>query len=345
MRTFTSVLVFLCAGLVRVNSQTVDFRTSHGCFGQPTTLISEATVRDSIVLYLWDLNGDGSFYDAIGDSIVHLFQLPGYQNVGHKVVTIEGHSKAIYKQVPIGGVSAGLTFENACVEEPVLFHNTSVAFADTAILFIWDFGDGSPVSNLENPIHTYMSNNAFLVSFIVQTSGDCKDSIYKDVVIENPPVISFTFYGDTIFPIGDSLIVQASGSFDSVLWSTGARTITIVVRQSGTYTCTAYKGSCSGMKSFTAETREYGDEPEVEELFTPNGDGFNDHWEILNLVKMAPCETEVYNRRGERVFSSSDYNNDWDGTWKGKSLPNDTYYYFVRCYNKKLAKGTVNILK
>jgi gliding motility-associated-like protein len=99
------------------------------------------------------------------------------------------------------------------------------------------------------------------------------------------------------------------------------------------------------MKSFTAETREYGDEPEVEELFTPNGDGFNDHWEILNLVKMAPCETEVYNRRGERVFSSSDYNNDWDGTWKGKSLPNDTYYYFVRCYNKKLAKGTVNILK
>ena len=99
------------------------------------------------------------------------------------------------------------------------------------------------------------------------------------------------------------------------------------------------------MAGFNVTIKEPGTEPVIGNIFTPNGDGHNDHWEILNLADFKPCRVNVFDRYGTQVFSSSDYKNDWDGSYNGKQLANDTYYYFVRCYDDVLYKGNVNILK
>jgi gliding motility-associated-like protein len=39
---------------------------------------------------------------------------------------------------------------------------------------------------------------------------------------------------------------------------------------------------------------------------------------------------KVYNRWGELVYESYDDNASWDGTYKGKDQPNDTYIYIVK---------------
>ncbi len=345
MRQIFVILIILAVPFLG-GAQTVDFKVSHTCYGDATTLISTATVRDSIVKYLWDFNGDGSFYDwPEGDTVTYTFPYPGFVNVGHKIVTLNGLSKAIYKQIAIGGIAADFSVSNACFGQPVSFRNRSTEYADTAAFFSWDFGDGTPVSNEENPVHLYSFAGMYNVSLYVVTKGGCSDSLVKSITLESPPVVSFIFSGDTIFPEGDSLTVRVQGSFDSVYWSTGARTQSITVYNAGYYWVQVYRGACSVIRGFNVETREYGDEPEVASLITPNGDGFNDLWEILNLAKVGPCEASVYNKRGERVFSSSDYRNDWNGTYKGGPLSNDTYYYSVRCLNGKLIRGTLNILK
>ncbi len=52
--------------------------------------------------------------------------------------------------------------------------------------YIWDFGDGSPSSNLPNPVHTYTTKNLYKVTLTVTNSGGT-DQITKNVEITDNP--------------------------------------------------------------------------------------------------------------------------------------------------------------
>lgn len=80
-------------------------------------------------------------------------------------------------------------------------------------------------------------------------------------------------------------------------------------------------------------------------LFTPNGDGFNDLWEIPNKTELGKCDVRVYNRWGKLLFADDDYNNDWDGTSEGRPLPEGAYVFVIKTENQGLIKGTVNIVR
>jgi gliding motility-associated-like protein len=63
--------------------------------------------------------------------------------------------------------------------------------------------------------------------------------------------------------------------------------------------------------------------------FTPNGDGTNDLWVVDNISRFPNNVVEIYNRWGELLFQAKDYQNNWDGKYKGKDLPVGTYYYII----------------
>lgn len=68
----------------------------------------------------------------------------------------------------------------------------------------------------------------------------------------------------------------------------------------------------------------------VPNAFSPNGDHVNDLYKISGLDAIAPVEIKIWNRWGEEVFSSINYQNEWDGRNKnGNELPSDTYYYLI----------------
>jgi len=75
------------------------------------------------------------------------------------------------------------------------------------------------------------------------------------------------------------------------------------------------------------------------EGFSPNGDGINDKFVFTNLEKFTPAYFVVFNRNGNPIYESEDYQNDWDGTsmQSGQPLPDGTYYYVL-----ELAKGGGN---
>ncbi|MEO8404862.1 MAG: gliding motility-associated C-terminal domain-containing protein [Chitinophagaceae bacterium] len=83
--------------------------------------------------------------------------------------------------------------------------------------------------------------------------------------------------------------------------------------------------------------------------FTPNGDGINDYWLITNGNCLTSAKAQIFNRYGAIVFESKDYKNDWQGTYKGKPLPDGTYYFvisFVLINGKtEYLKGNVTILR
>jgi gliding motility-associated-like protein len=83
----------------------------------------------------------------------------------------------------------------------------------------------------------------------------------------------------------------------------------------------------------------------VSNLLSPNGDGKNDFWIIHDPVDIAGCDVLVYNRWGQQVFSSKNYNNDWDGTFNGEPLPDGSYYYVIQCDGSVKEKGALTILR
>ncbi|MEY3050403.1 MAG: hypothetical protein RLY31_188 [Bacteroidota bacterium] len=69
----------------------------------------------------------------------------------------------------------------------------------------------------------------------------------------------------------------------------------------------------------------------VPNVFTPNGDGANDRFRVPCLESRYPDNhVKVFNRWGDLVFEASEYQNDWDGRYKGTPLPPGTYFYIIQ---------------
>jgi gliding motility-associated-like protein len=66
------------------------------------------------------------------------------------------------------------------------------------------------------------------------------------------------------------------------------------------------------------------------EAFTPNGDGINDTWKIVDIEKFPNTTVRVFNRWGHLVFSAKNYQNDWAGNYNdfNSILPESSSYYY-----------------
>lgn len=131
------------------------------------------------------------------------------------------------------------------------------------------------------------------------------------------------------------------------LWSTGAITDAVDELQPGEY---SIKVTADNGKDTTVffNIEELICEPTPETHFTPNGDGFNDTWNIARINSFPDFDLFVYNRWGQQVHHQSITYIPWDGRSLGLPLPDATYYYilyFSKTDKNKFIKGPVSILK
>ena len=102
-----------------------------------------------------------------------------------------------------------------------------------------------------------------------------------------------------------------------------------------------------------ADDMGYGDlaiQNSESKIVTPNGDLKNQTFEVAyvlnpNVERDNTCEiiirVKMFNRWGNKVFESRDYQNDWEGVSDGRVgaaqvLPAGTYYYVVELVNSGL---------
>lgn len=103
------------------------------------------------------------------------------------------------------------------------------------------------------------------------------------------------------------------------------------------------EGPCDTLRSYTEELL-------LPNAFTPNGDGANDTWRIVNkngllYHNITVEECGVYNRWGNRVFTGRGM----DFEWNGGDNALDTYHYFIRYQltngETKVKKGEINLIR
>gem|GEM_PF-1009860 len=66
-------------------------------------------------------------------------------------------------------------------------------------------------------------------------------------------------------------------------------------------------------------------------MFSPNGDGVNDVFEIYgNHDALKEYDIKIFNRWGEKIYQSSDPHFQWDGTYKGVPQDPGVFVYFMK---------------
>jgi gliding motility-associated-like protein len=168
------------------------------------------------------------------------------------------------------------------------------------------------------------------------------------VVNENPtPVISKS--NDVDCSTGQAVLHVSGGS--RYVWDikpgihinnvTSANPV-VAPPQTTTYTVTitdgkgcAAKDSITVMADFAKALNNY----PVPSAFTPNNDGKNDCFGLKYWGQVTELQFQVFNRWGERVFSTTNPAHCWNGMYKGVLQPAGGYGYLIKA---KTRCGTVN---
>lgn len=74
-------------------------------------------------------------------------------------------------------------------------------------------------------------------------------------------------------------------------------------------------------------------------FFTPNGDGFNDDWNIKNLELFPKAVITIFNRYGKLLTQLNTINSSWNGTYLENDLAADDYWFHLNFGDGKIIKG------
>ena len=79
-------------------------------------------------------------------------------------------------------------------------------------------------------------------------------------------------------------------------------------------------------------------------FFTPNGDGFNDTWQVngqLQLIK----DILIFNRYGKLLKQLNPASTGWDGTCNGKIQTSNDYWFTVSLEDGRIFKGHFSLIR
>ncbi|SEA46013.1 gliding motility-associated C-terminal domain-containing protein [Flavobacterium gillisiae] len=79
----------------------------------------------------------------------------------------------------------------------------------------------------------------------------------------------------------------------------------------------------------------------IPKFFTPNGDGYNDYWNLKGANKDFNSTSLIYifDRYGKLLKKINPSDLGWDGTFNGRLLPSDDYWFTVKLEDGREAKG------
>lgn len=79
----------------------------------------------------------------------------------------------------------------------------------------------------------------------------------------------------------------------------------------------------------------------IPNYFTPNGDGYNDCWNIKGINSRFNAKTIIYifDRYGKLLNQFSPLSLGWDGTFNGNQMPSSDYWYSVQFEDGRVVKG------
>lgn len=223
---------------------------------------------------------------------------------------------------------ANFDTSKACLGSPYTFQYTGVG----AESYSWQIDSQTFVT--ASPTYTFTSSGMQTVKLVV-SNGCYSDSISKQIQVIEPPN-EFSLGADTSICQGANIQLSVNAPLaEAYQWSDGSSNQSLMVSTAGTYILQADYGVC-GTYADTISVQVINCDTStvpncnlfVPNAFSPNGDGVNETFKPRLPLGSAAIlrELAIYNRWGNRVFST----NDWNATWNGSNLASDTYFVIIR---------------
>lgn len=161
------------------------------------------------------------------------------------------------------------------------------------------------------------------IPVIASSQAIIEDIAITDLSDENTVIVTLSAnsYGDYLFAIDHENAMQTS----NILTNVPAGIHTVYVKDKNGCPTSSQIISILGIPKF----------------FTPNGDGFNDTWNVKGVSSRfhAGTLTFIYDRYGKLLKEIGAAGNGWDGTYNGQPLPSDDYWYVIKFDDGRTYKG------
>lgn len=224
--------------------------------------------------------------------------------------------------------------------------------------YLWNFGDGNTDTST-NPNHIFSAGIYSITLKAVTTEGCTSTSSIPNLVKSYPQPVAEFAWSPTIGVIQDPHINFTNQTTPvntpfTYSWSFGDGSVidnTIdpvhIFSALGDYIITLISKSDKGCVDTAIHTvKIINDILIFPNIITPNGDSYNDKFEIGGLLDGGYPESElmIFNRWGKKVFSKNNYQNDFDG----EGLSDGVYFYIFKgkgILREIEQKGSLQILR
>jgi len=226
----------------------------------------------------------------------------------------------------------------------------------------WNWKFNTTTSTSQNPVIVWPAASSNTAELIV-SNGVCADTVKNTIILDNEVRASFDM-PSIICPEDALKVTNASkGLIDQWQWNfavSGTRAVKdpapVAFPQTGiesfyTIKLVASNTSIQCSDSVSKIVRILNScFIAVPTAFTPNGDGLNDFLFPYNALKAKDLEFSVYNRWGQLVFTTKDWQRKWDGKINGMPQPTGVYVWYLRYTHtdtgeKVLQKGTTTLIR
>ena len=185
-------------------------------------------------------------------------------------------------------------------------------------------------------------------NFIVEIRQDV--CIKTDTIVINQIGNLFAAAGENIKMVnGQRTALGGSPSAPEgaiILWTpnTGLSAANVQNPVSSVTETTVYRltvGDLEGCYVIDSVTVTIDDKIEINDGFSPNGDGVNDVWDITVLKDFPDAKVTIFNRWGQTIYETDPYI-PWDGTFEGNPISIGTYYYIIDIKDSSVSESVIS---
>ncbi len=306
--------------------------------------------------YSWDF-GVPNMQNDTSDQFEPVFTYPDTGTYVVKLVVNRGSTcpDSIQRFVKVYPVFKG-DFSVGGLECPGVdrqFTDLSTSTYTPVSFWVWNFDDGF-TSTDQHPVHVYDSGGLYNVTLISGNQKGCLDTVQKEVFVED----FRPFAGnDTVIVKGEYINYRARGGVEYT-WTPGTNLSDTTIRnpvgfypEVGEFSYhvhikSAY--SCEGDDTINVRVVNQSS-VFVPTGFTPNGDGRNDKLRPLGVGYRNINYFRVFNRWGQQVFYTTQFDEGWDGTINGVPQDLGTYFWILSLTNRfgkeEVIKGDSALLR
>ncbi len=222
-----------------------------------------------------------------------------------------------------------------------------------AILYEWTTPKGVKVVNQNLSLTGVVLSDSGYYQLVSTNIVGCTDADSIRITVNTPPEIQIS--SDKDFCAGTQQNLQTGAGFSSYLWSDGSVLSSLSAIDEGQYWVKVTDASGCVVSDTTALVR-CEENIFIPTAFSPNGDGTNEVFRpVTGNTVLLEYSISIYNRWGQLIFESNNYQSGWDGTQKGQYVLPGLYTYVISYkladqskpdgFSKTLLRGTVLLVR